>query len=80
MQVLLREGVLGTEGPLERTGFSKTEDLASQRAYMAGEWNIPGHRLMGLRLEEPASMETEVVVFVVVVVVVGYAVEESVEK
>jgi len=79
MVVLLREGALGREGPLE---FSKVEDLASQRAYMAGEWKSPGHRLMGLRLEEPASIRTDLDVFGVVeveVVVVG-SVVETVEK
>lgn len=40
------------------------EDLASQRACMAGEWNMPGHKLTGLRFEEPASMGTDVVGFV----------------
>lgn len=75
MVVLLREGALGREGPLD---FSKVEDLASQRAYMAGEWNIPGHRLTGLRLEDPASIRTDVdVVGVVGSVVVGSVVETT---
>jgi len=77
MVVLLREGALGREGPSD---FSKVEDLASQRAYMAGEWNIPGHRSTGLRLEDPASIRTDVdVVGVVGPVVVG-SVVETVEK
>lgn len=57
MLVLLCEGDLGTEGALPLAlEFTKMEDLASQRACMAGEWNIPGHKVMGFRLEELASM------------------------
>lgn len=30
-------------------------DLASHNALVTGEWYIPGQRLIGLRIEEPAS-------------------------
>ena len=34
-------------------------DLASHRAFVTGEWYIPGHRLIGFRIEEPASIGCE---------------------
>lgn len=37
-------------------------DRASQRALVTGEWYIPGHKLMGFRMEHPASI-SELAVF-----------------
>lgn len=34
-------------------------DLASHKAFVTGEWYIPGHRLIGFRIEEPASIGCE---------------------
>lgn len=39
--------------------FSYIFDLASQRAFVTGEWYIPGHKLIGFRIEEPASIGCE---------------------
>jgi hypothetical protein len=40
------------------SNLSKILDLASHKAFVTGEWYIPGHRLIGLRPEEPASIAT----------------------
>lgn len=39
--------------------LSKMLDLASHNAFVTGEWYIPGHKLMGFLIEEPASMGAE---------------------
>lgn len=39
--------------------LSKMLDLASHKALVTGEWYIPGHKLIGFRIEEPASMGGE---------------------
>lgn len=36
--------------------LSKIFDRASQSAFVTGEWYIPGHKLMGFRVEELPSM------------------------
>lgn len=40
------------------SNLSKILDLASHRAFVTGEWYIPGQRLIGLRTEDPASIAT----------------------
>ena len=39
--------------------FSNMLDLASHKALVTGEWYIPGHKLIGFRIEEPASIGGE---------------------
>lgn len=38
---------------------SKIFDRASQSAFVTGDWYVPGHKLMGFRDEELASMAEE---------------------
>lgn len=57
MVVRLKDGVLVVvESTPEVVVVPKMVDLACQRALVTGEWYIPGHRLTGLRKEDPASM------------------------
>lgn len=62
MLVLLCDGVLVSNwdcgGPSRDSSSNRSKmlDRASQSALVTGEWYIPGHKLSGLRSEEPASM------------------------
>lgn len=38
---------------------SKILDLASHKAFVTGEWYIPGHKLIGFLIECPASIGGE---------------------
>lgn len=52
-------------------------DLASQRAFVTGEWYIPGHRLIGFRIEEPASIGCEASNGELMVEITGIAFDEE---
>lgn len=52
-------------------------DLASHRAFVTGEWYIPGHRLIGFRIEEPASIGCEASNGAVMVEKTGIAFDEE---
>lgn len=68
--VLLFDGLLATssstvcdteaDASASAWGPSKILDLASQRAFVTGEWYIPGQRLIGFLIDDPASMWWEV--------------------
>lgn len=47
------------EGASELLNLSNILDLASHKAFVTGEWYIPGHKLIGFLIEFPASIGGE---------------------